>query len=54
VFGGTAFGSAPRRGHDSPWYPTLRLFRQRQRVEWDAVAARVRAALMQRLSQAKV
>lgn len=31
---------------DSPWYPTMRLFRQRQAGEgWDAVIARVAAAL---------
>ncbi len=30
---------------DSPWYPTMRLFRQRQRGDWDEVVARVKAAL---------
>ena len=30
---------------DSPWYPTMRLFRQRVRGEWDEVIERVRAAL---------
>jgi predicted O-linked N-acetylglucosamine transferase (SPINDLY family)/ADP-heptose:LPS heptosyltransferase len=34
---------------DTPWYPTLRLFRQRERGDWDEVVARVRAALEQRL-----
>ena len=30
---------------DSPWYPTMRLFRQRVRGEWDEVIERVRVAL---------
>ena len=30
---------------DSPWYPTMRLFRQRVLGEWDEVVARVEAAL---------
>ncbi|MEO8345862.1 MAG: tetratricopeptide repeat protein [Betaproteobacteria bacterium] len=30
---------------DSPWYPTMRLFRQRVLGEWDEVVARVAAAL---------
>ena len=30
---------------DSPWYPTMRLFRQRVRGEWGEVIERVRAAL---------
>ncbi len=30
---------------DSPWYPTMRLFRQSSAGEWDTVIARVRAAL---------
>ena len=30
---------------DSPWYPTMRLFRQARRGDWDEVIVRVRAAL---------
>jgi len=35
---------------DSPWYPTLRLFRQRTRGDWDQVVARVKAALDERFA----
>jgi Flp pilus assembly protein TadD len=31
--------------NDSPWYPTLRLFRQRTRGDWEGVIASVHAAL---------
>jgi Flp pilus assembly protein TadD len=30
---------------DSPWYPTMRLFRQRRRGDWDEVFGRIAAAL---------
>ncbi|HJU25138.1 MAG TPA: hypothetical protein VJ722_00540, partial [Rhodanobacteraceae bacterium] len=30
---------------DSPWYPTMRLFRQRREGEWDGVIAELAAAL---------
>ncbi|MBK6008964.1 hypothetical protein JJB11_22940 [Ramlibacter ginsenosidimutans] len=33
---------------DTPWYPALRLFRQPQPGDWDAVAQRVAAALHER------
>ena len=33
------------RGETSPWYPTMRLFRQDRRGDWEPVMARVRAAL---------
>jgi hypothetical protein len=33
---------------DTPWYPTLRLFRQRERGDWDEVVRRVGAALTSR------
>jgi tetratricopeptide (TPR) repeat protein len=34
---------------DSPWYPTLRLYRQRRRGDWEEVVRRVRTALKQQL-----
>jgi len=30
---------------DSPWYPTMRLFRQRERGDWDEVFARIAASV---------
>jgi ADP-heptose:LPS heptosyltransferase len=39
-----------RERDDSPWYPTVRLFTQRQRGDWDDVLTRVAAALQQRLA----
>ncbi len=32
---------------DSPWYPTMRLFRQQRMGQWDEVVARVKAALQE-------
>lgn len=32
-------------GDDTPWYPTMRLFRQTRRGDWDTVMGRVAAAL---------
>jgi tetratricopeptide (TPR) repeat protein len=34
---------------DSPWYPTMRLFRQSRRDHWEDVVERVKAALQERL-----
>jgi len=33
--------------HDSPWYPTARLFRQQETREWRSVATQVRQALLE-------
>jgi Flp pilus assembly protein TadD len=38
-------------GEDSPWYPTMRLFRQRQRGDWKEVFARIEEALRQQALQ---
>lgn len=34
-----------REREDSPWYPTMRLFRQEERGRWEPVMERVVAAL---------
>jgi tetratricopeptide (TPR) repeat protein len=34
---------------DSPWYPTMRLFRQRERGDWQGVFAEIEAALRRQL-----
>jgi ADP-heptose:LPS heptosyltransferase len=34
---------------DTPWYPTMRLFRQRTRGDWNDVFERIAAALEDRL-----
>jgi hypothetical protein len=34
---------------DSPWYPTMRLFRQRRRGDWEEVIERVKVALQARV-----
>jgi hypothetical protein len=38
---------------DSPWYPTMRLFRQRQRGNWHDVFDDIRKALCARLESAR-
>jgi tetratricopeptide (TPR) repeat protein len=37
-------------GERTPWYPTLRLFRQTHRGDWDGVFARLALALQERLA----
>ena len=39
---------------DSPWYPTLRLFRQSRRDDWTDVVERVKAALEERVREGPV
>ena len=36
---------------DSPWYPTMRLFRQPKARDWESVVEAVRVALKQKLAQ---
>ena len=36
---------------DSPWYPTLRIFRQKEKGDWAGVMDDVRAALKNRLRE---
>jgi len=36
---------------DSPWYPTVRLFRQRHHGDWDEVASRIALALEQNITR---
>ena len=40
-----------RQREDSPWYPTMRLFRQTVRGQWDEVFRRIRHALNAYLSE---
>ncbi len=39
---------------DSPWYPTMRLFRQRVSGEWDDVFEAISAAVARRLGERDV
>jgi hypothetical protein len=39
---------------DSPWYPTVRLFRQQRPGDWDGVFARIAVALQQYRSEHRV
>jgi len=34
---------------DSPWYPTMRLFRQQRRGDWDEVVTRVKLAMQEQV-----
>jgi hypothetical protein len=36
---------------DSPWYPTMRLFRQPSRGDWQSVFARMKSELEQRVGK---
>jgi tetratricopeptide (TPR) repeat protein len=38
---------------DSPWYPTVRLFRQSERRDWGSVMSRVRTSLQEQFACAK-
>ncbi len=40
----------PDGGNDTPWYPTMRLFRQNKLGDWDGVFGRMRDALEQMLA----
>lgn len=39
---------------DSPWYPTLRLFRQRQREDWVGVFQQIRLALLEEIRSGRI
>ena len=41
------------KGSDTPWYPSMRLFRQRKIGDWVEVFARVRTALVEAVAQYK-
>ena len=36
---------------DSPWYPTARLFRQKNADDWSELVERIRVALDERISK---
>jgi tetratricopeptide (TPR) repeat protein len=38
--------------NDSPWYPTMRLFRQRRAGDWDGVFLEIKQALIERMQSA--
>jgi ADP-heptose:LPS heptosyltransferase len=38
---------------DSPWYPTMRLFRQRRWGDWGEVFERIAAEVLRRLADGK-
>ncbi len=37
-------------GESTPWYPTMRLFRQTTAKDWAAVFARIAAAVQERMA----
>jgi ADP-heptose:LPS heptosyltransferase len=38
--------------NDSPWYPTMRLFRQQRVGDWEGVFAQIQQALIERMQSA--
>jgi hypothetical protein len=40
-------------GDESLWYPTMRLFRQTERSDWESVVGRVRSALVEELASGR-
>jgi len=43
----------PIAGQSTPWYPTMRIFRQETRGQWEPLLARVADELLERIKRAK-